>query len=175
MGLRKISPEGVRDDFRSQLNALTAFHNTGYAAYATDADRSTLTEHSLLSAAVAWEGFVSDMFIAYINRDPTRFKQHLQDSFNEHLRTADKPQRVFDAYGTLTFPKHLSKADVQALADSVGNNITFSNFEKLEDKASTWLIAAHAAKFSGLTPAQKAAVDAVVSLVRRQMIWNTSG
>ncbi|MCE8421760.1 hypothetical protein LZ190_24440, partial [Rhodovulum sulfidophilum] len=122
-----------------------------------------MTEHSLLSAAVAWEGFVSDMFIAYINRDPARFKQHLQASFDEHLKTADKPKRIFEAFGTLVFPLHLKKADVQALADSVGNNITFSSFEKLEDKAGSWLVAAHAAKFSGLTNAQKAVIDGVIS------------
>jgi len=162
--LRKISPNGVRDDFRSQLTAITAFYDAGLAAFGGDEHRSTLTEQSLLAVAVAWEGFVSDMFIAFINRDPTRFKQHLRDSFTEHLHTADKPKRVFEAYGSLDFPVHLKKADVQALADNVGSNITFPSFDKLEDKAGTWLIAAHEAKFAGLTPQQKAVVNAVIAL-----------
>jgi hypothetical protein len=73
--VRKINPTSVRDDFRSQLTGLITFHDAGIAAFTSDTDKSTLTERSLLAAAVAWEGFVSDMFIAYINGDATRFKQ----------------------------------------------------------------------------------------------------
>lgn len=162
--MRKISPEAVRDDFRQQLQDLAAFHQTGFAAFTTDSDQSTQTERSLLAAAVSWEGFVSDMFIAYINRDATRFKQHLTQSFNDHLDTAAKPRRVFDSFGKLDFPRHLKKADVQALADNVGNNITFPNYAELERRAGAWLIPAHAAKFSGLTAQQKAVIDAGIAL-----------
>lgn len=162
--MRKVSPTDVRDDFRTQLAAITAFHTSGYEAFSADADRSTLTEHTLLATAVAWEGFVSDMFIAYINRDATRFKQHLQASFDIHMNASSTPKRVFDAFGTLTFPAHLKKADVLALANSLGNNITFPNFEQLEDRANTWLVPAHASKFSGLSAQQKAVINALVSL-----------
>lgn len=162
--MRKISPDSVRDDFRQQLANLTTFHNAGFAAFSSETDQSTLTEHSLLAAAVTWEGFVSDMFIAYINRDSTRFKAHLQASFDTHLKTASTPKRVFDAFGSLSFPTHLNKADVLALANSVGNNITFPNFEELEKRAETWLIAGHAAKFSGLISERKAVVNAVIAL-----------
>lgn len=162
--MRKISPDAVRDDFRQQLADLTKFHNTGFTAFTSETDQSTLTEHSLLAAAVTWEGFVSDMFIAYINRDAARFKQHLRDSFDTHLGTSSTPKRVFDTFGSLSFPDHLKKADVLALANSMGNNITFSNFDLLEQKAGIWLIAAHAARFSSLTPQQKAVVNSVIAL-----------
>lgn len=162
--MRKISPTDVRDDFRQQLSNLTFFHNTGFTAFVSEADQSTLTEHSLLAAAVAWEGFVSDMFIAYINRDATVFKHYLKTSFESHIKTAATPKRVFDAFGSLTLPSHLKKSDVLNLANSIGNNITFPNFEELEQKASTWLIADHAAKFSGLTLQQKAVINSVIAL-----------
>ena len=162
--MRKVSPIAVRDDFRSQLAGLSTFHATGLAAFTSESDQSTLTEHSLLAAAVIWEGFVSDMFIAYINRDATRFKKHLQDSFDIHLNSSSTPKRVFDAFGALTFPKHLKKSDVLSLANSVGNNITFPNFEQLEEKAGIWLVSAHAAKFTGLNSQQKAVVNAVIAL-----------
>lgn len=162
--MKKISPTSVRDDYREQLKNLTKFHNAGLEAFSSETDQSTLTEHSLLAAAVAWEGFISDMFIAYINRDATRFKAHLQASFDEHLKAASTPKRVFDAFGSLTFPGHLKKADVQALANSVGNNITFPNFEELEQRADAWLIVGHAEKFSGQTPQRKAVVNSVIAL-----------
>ena len=162
--MRKVSPDALRDDFRRQLADLTTFHNTGFATFPSGTDQSTLTDHSLLAAAVTWEGFVSDMFIAYINRDATRFKQHLKDSFETHLSNSSTPKRVFDAFGALTFPAHLKKAEVLALANSMGNNITFANFDQLEEKAGTWLVAAHAVKFSGLTAQQKAVVNSVIAL-----------
>lgn len=162
--MRKISPDDVRDDFRQQLTALTLFHNNGFNAFPSETDQSTLTEHSLLAAAVTWEGFVSDMFIAYINRDATRFKQHLRDSFDTCLNASSTPKRVFEAFGTLKFPSHLKKADVLALANSMGNNITFPNFAQLEEKAATWLVDAHAAKFSGLTTPQKEVINSVIAL-----------
>ncbi len=162
--MRKISPIGVRNDFRKQLADLAAFYSVGFATFSSETDQSTLTEHSLLAAAVTWEGFVSDMFIAYINRDATRFKQQLRASFDTHLNAAAMPKRVFDAFGVITFPKHLSKADVQALANGLGNNITFPNFDELEEKAKLWLVATHAAKFSGLTVQQKAVVNSVIAL-----------
>lgn len=164
MFLRKISPADVRDDFRRQLADLTRFHNTGFAAFTSEADQSTLTEHSLLAAAVTWEGFVSDMFIAFINRDATRFKDHLKASFQTHVNAASTPTRVFEKFGALAFPTHLKKADILALADSMGNNITFSNFHLLQEKAGKWLVAAHAAKFTGLNAQHKAVVDAVIAL-----------
>jgi hypothetical protein len=162
--VRKINPTSVRDDFRSQLTDLTTFHNTCLVAFTNGTDKSTLTERTLLAAAVAWEGFVSDMFIAYINTDATRFKQHLEDSFDTHLKGSSTPQKVFEKYGSITFPKHLSKADVLELADSLGNNITFSKFALLEKKAGTWLIATHADKFKTLNGRQKAVVNSIIAL-----------
>jgi len=162
--LRKISPDGVRDDFRSQLNAIRAFHTTGASAFPAEADRSTLAEQTLLATAVAWEGFVSDMFIAYINRDATRFKKHLEKSFYSHLEDSEKSKRIFREYGTLVFPAHLNKADVLALADGKGGNITFRNFSELERRTKTWLVREHASKFSGLSASQKAVVNALVAL-----------
>jgi hypothetical protein len=162
--VRKISPESVRDDFRAQLRDLSAFHKTGFSAFSTEAEQSAFTEQSLLAAAVTWEGFVSDMFIAYINRDATRFKDHLESSFEAHLKTGATPKRVFDTFGKLAFPDHLTKAQVQDLANHAGNNITFPNFDQLEQKARVLLVAAHGAKFTGLSGQQKAIVNSVIAL-----------
>jgi hypothetical protein len=162
--MRKISPQDVRDDFCAQLDELIRFYQTGLSVLPNDKDQSTLTEHSLLAAAVAWEGFVSDLFIAYINGDASRFKQHLQDAFNTHVKAQDKLNRVFQKFGKLHFPKHLTKADVQSLANSTGNYITFRNFAELENRAAVWLVKAHADRFKNLSNSQKALVNAVIGL-----------
>lgn len=162
--MRKISPAGVKADFEAQLLALDAFYEEGLIAFATDSHKSIHTEHTLLAAAVAWEGFVSDMFIAYINRSSTRFIKHLEDSFEAHLKEAKTPKKVFEEFGSLSFPQHLSKKRVHTLANSFGNNITFPNFEELEERAKTLLNTENAQKFAGLSAQQKAVVNALIAL-----------
>lgn len=162
--LRKISPEGVRDDFRAQLADLVRFHSLGLGGFQAKADQSTFVEHCSLTAAVIWEGFVSDMFVALINRDPSRYKQYLRNSLNQHINNSGTPRRVFDKFGSIKFPDHLSKTQIQGLADQMGNNISFFNFENLEDKAETWLVEAHADKFVSLSSQNKVTVDALIAL-----------
>lgn len=162
--MRKIAPKDIRDDFKTQLLDLKNFYLAGVAGLPSDSDQSTLTEHSLLAAAVAWEGFISDLFVAYINVDAARFKVHLEDSFNEHIKTQEKPNRVFQKFGRLALPPHLSKADVQSLANASGNNITFPNFAELKKRAAIWLVEAHADRFRSLSASQTALIDAVIAL-----------
>lgn len=162
--MRKISPQSIIDDFIKQLGDIKTLYIEGIGALSNDGGKSRLAEYSLLAAAVAWEGFISDMFIAYINSDCSQFKQHLRNSFNEHLTEHDKANTVFSRYGKLEFPSHLTKADVQSLANSSGSNITFSSFDLLEDRARIWLAQQHADKFARLPTPQKAVVNAVIAL-----------
>lgn len=162
--MRKISPQSIIDDFVKQLGDIKDLYIEGIGALSNDGGKSRLAEYSLLAAAVAWEGFISDMFIAYINADSGRFKQHLRNSFDEHLTKHDKANTVFSKYGKIEFRSHLTKADVQSLANSSGSNITFSKFTSLEDQAKTWLVQQHANKFAKLDPSQKGVVNAVIAL-----------
>lgn len=162
--MRKISPQSVIDDFVKQLRDIKSLYMEGIGSLSNDEGKSRLAEYSLLAAAVAWEGFISDMFIAYINSDSAQFKQHLKNSFDEHLTEHDKANTAFLKYGKLEFPSHLTKADVQSLANSSGSNITFSSFALLEARAGIWLVQQHADKFARLTPPQKAVVNAVIAL-----------
>ena len=52
----------------------------------------------------------------------------------------------------------------KSVNDSLGNNITFPNFDQLEERANTWLVQAHAASFTGLSAQQKAVINALISL-----------
>lgn len=162
--MRKINPGDVRRDFDEQLTALGAFYATGVEKFAGAAERSTFVENCMLVLAVAWEGFANDMFIAYINGDATRFKQHLKDALYAHLSDAEKPKKVFDNFADLSFPNHLTKKQVQEFADNEGSNITFSSFEKLEEKSRVWLVPADAGRFTNVSNRQKAVVNAVIAL-----------
>jgi len=115
---------------------------------------------------VLWEGFLSDLIIAYINRDSSQFAVHLRNALETDL--TPKQTRIYSAFTTLTIPTHLNKADVISLIDGQGNNISFSNFNDLNDAAARWLAATDAAKIANLTNAQKAILNALTA-VRNQI------
>lgn len=162
--MRKISPDDVKSDFDVQLQAVENFYQAGRQAFSTAGDQSTFVEHSLLAAAVIWEGFVNDLFIAYVNRDPYRFKEHMTESLSQHLGTRLKARRIFEQFGTLQFPTHLTKAQVIELLDAEGNNVTFSRYQDIEAKARSWLVPATAQKFRDVSVSQKATINALVSV-----------
>lgn len=162
--MRKIQPASVKADFVAQLANLEAFYSKGMSMFSTDSDKSTFVESCLLVMAVAWEGFVSDLFVAYINGDAARFKQHLRDAFDHHLQGSGKPLQVFREFGSVVLPNHLTKKQVQLFADNEGSNITFSDFAKLEEKASVWLTPVSVARFTDLTVQQKAVVNSLIAL-----------
>lgn len=162
--MRKISPQSISEGFLLQIAKLRHFHEAGLAAFTNQSDHSSLTEQSLLSAAVTWEGFVSDIFVAYINRDASVFKAYLQKQFEDHLKKNQMSRAVFGAFGTLNFPAHLKRQDVLSLANCGGANITCPTFQALESKAKLWLHGAHAAKFTGFSASQKQVINALVAL-----------
>jgi hypothetical protein len=120
--MRKMSPIDVKSDFKNSLTDLSNFYSTTNTALTLDSQRSFLVENSLLAAAVLWEGFVSDLLVAYINRDSTRFALHLEDALKQGL--SEKQKTILTKYGKLNVPNHLKKEEIQDLVDGNGNNIT---------------------------------------------------
>jgi hypothetical protein len=62
------------------------FYNSA-KPHLSDADVTILASSTLVSVATIWESFVSDLIIAYINRDPSTFAVHLN---NRALGRADR-------------------------------------------------------------------------------------
>lgn len=160
--MRKLNPASLKADFGSSLVALRTFYADASLQLVSDSQHTFLVENTLLAAAVQWEGFVSDLLVAYINRDSSRFAVHLSDALREGLTA--KQSAIYDRFASLSVPKHLKKADIEGLADVYGNNITFSNFAALEDKAKSWLVKADADRFRNRTPLQKAVVNALIAV-----------
>lgn len=156
--VRKINPNDVRADFDSAVAAQEAFNSRLRGVAPNAADRKQLAEQVFFVAASLWEGFVSDLFIAYGNVDSTALvaaksadvsglvQQRLGPTVAAHVRTA--------------FPRHLKAANVAALLDEKGYNISFQTCQKMVDKAAVVLVVAHRGGFNGLSTADKAAVDA---------------
>lgn len=160
--MRKINPGDVRADFASGLADLATFYATAWVAITGDRDRTYLAESTILSAAVLWESYVSDLFLAYINRDSSRFAQHLRNALETSL--SDKPQRIYQTYGSLNIPDHLTKETIIGLLDPRGSNVTFRNAQELIDGAERYLTAQNRAGIVGLSAQDQGTIDALVAV-----------
>lgn len=160
--MRKMDPVAVKEDFSSGLDDLIGFYDEAFVALHRAGQRTFLAENTLLSAAVLWEGFISDLVIAYINRDSSRFSVHLRASVESALK--GKQHVIYSRFANLNIPVHLSKSDIIDLIDEHKSNIAFSKYSDLQEAANRWLIANHARKFTSLTAPQKATVDALIAV-----------
>lgn len=160
--MRKINPDAVKADFAKGLQELSAFHAAAVEALAGEAHRSFLAESTLLSAAVRWERYLSDLFVAYINRDSTQFANHLQTAFRATVK--DKARRTFDAFGQMTIPDHLKRDRILELIDPHGGNITFRNYEELVEGAKRYLVEAHRLGIEARDVGERRTIDALIAL-----------
>lgn len=84
----------------------------------------------MISAATLWESFISDLIVAYINRDPSQFAIHLQHALNDDM--SDKQKQIMNRYAPYKAPTSIDRATITSLIDNDGNNITFSSAQALK-------------------------------------------
>jgi hypothetical protein len=70
--MRTMDPAIIHSSFQAQLVRVLGFYNSA-KPHLSDADVTILASSTLVSVATIWESFVSDLIIAYINRDPSTF------------------------------------------------------------------------------------------------------
>lgn len=160
--MRKLNPEDLKDAFVTNLDDLRDFYISSSQILLLDSQKTFQVENSLLAAAVQWEGFISDLLVAYINRNSSRFVLHLKDALESQM--SDKQKTIYHRYATLSVPLHLKKSDIQDIVDGSGNNITFSNYQLLLDRAKTWLVPEDFAKFSSRSKREQSVVNALIAL-----------
>ncbi len=156
--MRKVDPTDVLDDFVSAIDDLEVVYRDVIGSGPKDQTVLTTAELVVMSAAVLWEGVVSDLFAGYINRDSSRFRAHLEGRVRDSVK--NKFGADASAYLILSFPKHLKKQQVYGLLDPRDYNLTFDSPADLIMRAGEILPAAAANKFKGLTDADKASISA---------------
>lgn len=111
-----------------------------------------LAEHVFLSAAITFEGALSDLFFAYTNIDSSAFISKKESLIKEQVK---KDFGVWYAnkinFGTV---KHIKTGELYPLLDPNGHNITFYDGRKMVDRAEKNLTPGHSAKYKALTQSQ---------------------
>lgn len=157
-----MDPARVRASFDTQLTQTTAFYHTVKASLASTADLTRLSASTMISAATLWESFISDLIVAYINRDPSQFAIHLQHALNDDM--SDKQKQIMNRYAPYKAPTSIDRATITSLIDNDGNNITFSSAQALKKGAKRWIIAANMTGINALSGQQMAIINLWISL-----------
>ena len=116
-------------------------------------DISRLASTTFLSLYVSFETFLSDLFLAYLNRDFSQYQTWLANSIDKST------EKNFGPWAARRTPfvrvKNVAVAELEVIVDPSGRNLTFSSVEVIRKKAREWLSPAYSARIQGLTAADR--------------------
>lgn len=157
--MRTINPASIKNDFLSAIGDIKTTHAATTIPTIPSKSRKLISEYSFLSAAILLEGYISDLFIAYINRDGSRFSTYLTGKMT--IDTKDEYAKRAVSLASIELNKHITTAEIKSIIDDRDFNVTFPETGKMVGAANMWLTNTYATRFTTLTPAQKASLDAI--------------
>lgn len=137
--MRTTKPEPIRDDFIDAISDVKATYNAAAASSMEDKSKKLVAEYSVVAAAVLWEGYISDLFVAYLNKDSSKFVDHLTPLIS--LEAEDDIAKRAIAHASVKLKKHFTVADLHSILGSKDYNITFPSPAKLKEAAGKYLAA----------------------------------
>jgi len=161
--MRKVDPVDVKAGFTSFATERMAHFSRLEALLRRTPhekrDLSVLSETTLHSVYVAFEVFLSDLMLAYINRDfsvyQANLKSRIESSINAKFGSGAAARTTFGV------SKHINIQDLENLIDPTGWNMTFKDVDELKTKFADWVSPAHGAGVSALGPSDTRLIDTV--------------
>lgn len=156
--MRTQDPAGVRSDFLSSLVDIETAFKATQVGVADEQAKRLIAEYLLVAVATLFEGFLSDLFVAYINRDSEKFRGFLIGKIS--IAAEDEYAKRAVKHVERSMP-HLSVDRIKEILDPTGYNITFKSTAKMKEAAGTWLSDADKAHIVGVAAAECAVIDFV--------------
>jgi hypothetical protein len=160
--MRKSNPDKVKYNFEDEVKRLRNFLNRVSDLLKGTrhkmADNSQLAQTVFLSTYVAFETFWSDLFLAYLNRDPT----HYQREMNERMKQSLEGQHFHNWHVDridFSVRQHINKDKIEGIVDPEKRNLTFASAEKMKSKAGSWLNPSHASNINSINDDDERAMD----------------
>jgi hypothetical protein len=164
--MRKVDPDTAFRRFDKELGQLCSLFTdaspllkplSGGGGY-----RTKLAELCFHKLYVAFETFVSDLFIGLVNRDPAAYQAWLQAEAVKQL-SPSVPGWLL-ARTTFKTEKHVKVEDVRKLLDPNDYNITFRSAKDMQRWARRWLTPVNARGIIGLSVSDRDLINCAVSL-----------
>lgn len=161
--MRKIRPQDVKGDFANfVVERLSHFDRVAAALNGSShekRDLTTLTEVTLNSVYVAFECFVSDLLLAYINRDPSQYQRNLE----ARMRSSVESKFGVWAANRMSFAttKHIKVNDLEVALDPDSYNLTFKDVAALKQRCTEWVAQPYRNQIVNFADADGRLVDTV--------------
>ncbi|MEY4756056.1 MAG: hypothetical protein RJA34_954 [Pseudomonadota bacterium] len=161
--MRKIRPQDVRGDFALLVEERLQHFDRLASALKGSAhekrDLTTLTEVTLHSVYVAFECFLSDLLLAYINRDPSQYQSNLENRLRASVQSKFGPW----AEGRMAFTttKHIKVDELEVALDPDSYNLTFKDVATLKLRCAEWVAAPYKNAIVNMTDTDTLLIDTV--------------
>lgn len=160
--MRKVDPSAIRSDFDREIISLEAFLLESLDSEASQKNRSLLAELVFHRSYVAFESFLSAWIFGAINRNSNAY---IECRITEISELVQKKFSKWDLdHINFSHPKHLHAADVRALVDRDGRNLTFGSMRELQQLCNSWLAVPYKTKLRNVRPQSLQIIDAAKSI-----------
>lgn len=160
--MRTADPQNIKTDFLSGLQDVENALDAVTASTVSVKSRNIIAEYSFLGAAILLEGFVSDLFVAFINKKSARFVGAMTGLMTM-TATDDTAKRAI-AFSQIDIATHLTLENVRKILDPKGWNVSFVDSADLKSKAGQWLEDPYRPRFTGLSQTHSAVFDTTKSV-----------
>lgn len=174
--MRKVRPQDVLSEFVAQVDGSLAHYErvlTSLGGTNNEKLDVTLMSRTLLHTVfVDFECFLSDLFVAYMNRDFSQYQSTFEHSVKASASAKHSPwlsQRI-----TFNRPAHMTVDQLAEAIDPTGWNLTFTSTNAMKDKARAWLADPYRAKVLALSAEDERLVDAARAM-RNWIAHQSSG
>lgn len=159
--MRKVRPQDVCAAYIDQVDdSLAHYHRVVTALNGTSremADVSNMAKMLMHSIFVDFECFLSDLFIAYLNRDFSQYRTRFMNSVR--ASAADKHSALLSSKIQFDIPVHMKIDDIADAIDPTGWNLTFKTSKVMKDKARDYLVDPYKTKILDMDASDELLVD----------------
>lgn len=160
--MRTKDPANIKSDFLSSLKDVEDAYVSMAGAALAPTHNNLMAEYTFLGASVLLEGFVSDLFVAYINRDNSIFVNYLTGRMK--IEPDGTYARRAKNFAGIDIKSHLSQEAIRSILDPSGYNVSFKSADDLKEKAGIWLAQPYRGHVHAMTTANSAVFEAIKAI-----------
>jgi hypothetical protein len=162
--MRTADPQNIKKDFLSGLQEIQEVFNAVNVpgVGVTTSQKHLVAEYTFLGASILLEGFISDLFVAYINKDPDVFVQAMTSSMQ--LSSEDDFGKRAITFTSKEIKSHLSLEKIRTILDPNEYNVTFPHESEMKKRAGLWLSVKHKGFFNSMPKPNYALIDTTKSV-----------
>lgn len=160
--MRTADPQNIKSDFLAGIQDVEDALDAVTGSTVAVKSRNIIAEYSFLGAAILLEGFISDLFVAYINKDNKRFVNAMTGQMA--MTSKDDTASRAISFAHIDIATHLTIEKIRKILDPKGWNVSFIDSVDLKRKGGLWLAPPYRTHFTGLSPSHSALFEATKSV-----------